>query len=225
MPLAIKSLITPSSYFPPLDVITKAYVHVSLNKGQYETRRALDYLFRRLPLMVRGLHTDNGSELINHHLQRYLKEKHKRCEVTRSRPMHKNDNARAEEKNRHKVRELIGYDRLENDVCVRLLNTIYRASNELNNHFTACLRLMSKRREGVKVIKFYDKARTPCQRVMEVMKEGKRKESLKRHHESLNPFVLKEQIENGLRKLYDDINNGKAKAEMEDDNEEKTLEK
>ena len=194
------------------------------NKGQYETRQALDYLFRRLPFMVRGINTDNGSEFINHHLQRYLKEKRKRCEVTRSRPMHKNDNARAEEKNRHKVRELIGYDRLENEVCVRLLNTIYRASNELNNHFSACIRLMSKQRTGVKVMKCYDKARTPYQRVMEVMKEGKRKESLKRYHASLNPFVLKKRIENGLKKLYDYINNEKAKAEMEDENEEKTLE-
>ena len=31
MPLAIKSLITPSSYFPPLDVITDPCIHESLN--------------------------------------------------------------------------------------------------------------------------------------------------------------------------------------------------
>lgn len=73
-------------------------------------------------------------------------------------------------------------------------------------------------------MKCYDRARTPYQRVMEVMKEGQRKERLKRYHESLNPFVLKEQIENGLRKLYEYINNEKAKAELEEENEEKKLE-
>ena len=72
--------------------------------------------------MVRSLNTDNGSEFINCHLQRMLKEKYKRCKLTRSRPYKKNDNAREEERNRHKVRELIGYDRIDDERCVFLLN-------------------------------------------------------------------------------------------------------
>ncbi len=42
------------------------------NKGQYGTCCALDYILRRLPFRIRGINTDNGSEFINHHLQRFL---------------------------------------------------------------------------------------------------------------------------------------------------------
>ena len=46
-------------------------------------------------VMIRSIDTANGSEFINHHLQRMLKAKYRRCRLTRSRPYRKNDNARA----------------------------------------------------------------------------------------------------------------------------------
>ncbi|MEE1147384.1 MAG: transposase family protein, partial [Bacteroidaceae bacterium] len=66
------------------------------NKGQDATCTAFLYLLREMPFMVRSINTDNGSEFINYHLQRMLKERYKRCKLTRSRPYKKNDNARAE---------------------------------------------------------------------------------------------------------------------------------
>ena len=45
------------------------------NKGQDATCTAFLYLLREMPFMVRSINTDNGSEFINHHLQRMLKEK------------------------------------------------------------------------------------------------------------------------------------------------------
>ena len=56
------------------------------NKGQDATCTAFLYLLREMPFMVRSVNTDNGSEFINYHLQRMLKEKYKRCKLTRSRP-------------------------------------------------------------------------------------------------------------------------------------------
>ena len=38
--------------------------------------------------MVRGFNMDIGSEFANYHLQTYLREDHKRCQVTRSLSMH-----------------------------------------------------------------------------------------------------------------------------------------
>lgn len=110
------------------------------NKGQDATCTAFLYLLREMPFMVRSINTDNGSEFINHHLQRMLKEKYKRCKLTRSRPYKKNDNARAEERNRHKVRELIGYERIDNEQCEFLLNQVYRYHNLLTNFFIASTR-------------------------------------------------------------------------------------
>ena len=174
------------------------------NKGQDATCTAFLYLLREMPFMVRSINTDNGSEFINYHLQRMLKERYKRCKLTRSRPYKKNDNARAEERNRHKVRELIGYERIDNEQCVFLLNQVYRYHNLLTNFFIASTRLVSKQRNPVtgKTKKKYDKARTPYERVMEQMKDGARKRNLIALRESLDPIELQENIQKSLKKLF-----------------------
>ena len=174
------------------------------NKGQEATCAAFLYLLREMPFMIRSINTDNGSEFINYHLQRMLKEKYKRCKLTRSRPYKKNDNARAEERNRHKVRELIGYERIDNEQCVFLLNQVYRYHNQLTNFFITSTRLISKQRNLLtgKTRKKYDKARTPYERVMEQMKDGARKRNLIAMRESLDPIELQENIQKSLKKLF-----------------------
>lgn len=174
------------------------------NKGQDATCTAFLYLLREMPFMVRSINTDNGSEFINYHLQRMLKEKYKRCKLTRSRPYKKNDNARAEERNRHKVRELIGYERIDNAQCVFLLNQVYRYHNLLTNFFIASTRLVSKQRNPAtgKTRKKYDKARTPYERVMEQMKDGARKRNLIALREALDPIELQENIQKSLKRLF-----------------------
>lgn len=165
------------------------------NKGQHGTCTALARLLREAPFRIRSINTDNGSEFINYHLQRYLKEHYKSCKMTRSRPCMKNDNARVEERNRHVVRECIGYARLDDPRFVRALNRLYKSHNLLLNHFTAWRRLLSKERRGSRIVKKYDKPRTPYCRVMEHLKEGKRRQNLKKLHESLNPWKLREEVE------------------------------
>ena len=174
------------------------------NKGQEATCSAFLYLLREMPFMIRSINTDNGSEFINYHLQRMLKEKYKRCKLTRSRPYKKNDNARAEERNRHKVRELIGYERIDNEECVHHLNRVYRYHNLLTNFFIASTRLISKQRNPVtgKTRKKYDSARTPFERVLEHVKEGTRKRNLVALRESLDPLELQENIQKSLKKLF-----------------------
>ena len=108
------------------------------NKGQEATCKAFLYLLREMPFMIRSINTDNGEDFINCHLQRMIKEKHKRRALTRSRPYRENDNARAEERNRQKGGELIGYERMEEEErCVFLLNQVYRHHNLLTNFFIA----------------------------------------------------------------------------------------
>ena len=174
------------------------------NKGQEATCAAFLYLLREMPFMIRSINTDNGSEFINYHLQRMLREKHKKCRLTRSRPYKKNDNARAEERNRHKVRELIGYERIGMEECVYLLNQVYRYHNLLTNFFVASTRLLSKQKNPVtgKTQKRYGRARTPYERVLEHMKEGRRKQKLMALRESLDPIELQEKIENALKRLF-----------------------
>lgn len=80
------------------------------------------------PFVIRGFHSDNGSEYINRHvaelLNKLLIEEH-----TKSRSRHSNDNAQAESKNASIVRKHFGYShipqrfaRVVNDFCRDQLN-------------------------------------------------------------------------------------------------------
>lgn len=63
-----------------------------------------------------------------------------------------------------------------------------------HNHFIASMRLLKKETCGRRIIKRYDKARTPYARVLENMKEGGRKERFIKLHESLNPWIIQKEI-------------------------------
>ena len=52
------------------------------------------------------------------------------------------------------------------------------------------MHLMSKRRQGARIVKQYDEAKTPYQRLMEHLAEGRRKERLEAFHKSLDPIAL-----------------------------------
>ena len=164
------------------------------NKGREGTCAALQYILRELPFRIRSINSDNGTEFINYHLQDFIKKKYKTCKVTRSRPNFKNDNARVEERNRRLVREVVGDERLDDVRFVYLLNQLYKWVNLQHNHFIASMRLEKKEKCGRRMIKRYDKARTPYMRVLEKMKEGGRKERFIRLHESLNPWTIKNKI-------------------------------
>jgi transposase InsO family protein len=71
----------------------------------------LEALLQSFPFAIRGFHSDNGSEYINHHvaelLNKLLIEEH-----TKSRSRHSNDNAQAESKNGAIVRKHLGYSHI-----------------------------------------------------------------------------------------------------------------
>ena len=56
-------------------------------------------IIARCPLPMTEIHSDNGIELLNHHLHRLLGERLKGCRPGRSRPWQKNDNRFVEQKN------------------------------------------------------------------------------------------------------------------------------
>ena len=65
-------------------------VRAVLNKAQKWVFQALLLIRSWLPFALCSLHTDSGSEFINHHLHRYCVQE--RIDFTRSRPNRKNDN-------------------------------------------------------------------------------------------------------------------------------------
>jgi transposase InsO family protein len=71
----------------------------------------LEALLEAFPFVIRGFHSDNGSEYINHHVARLLN-KLLIEEQTKSRPRHSNDNALAESKNAAIIRKHLGYSHI-----------------------------------------------------------------------------------------------------------------
>jgi hypothetical protein len=62
------------------------------------------------PFVVRGFHSDSGSEYVNHDIAELLDKL--RVEFTKSRPRHTNDNALAECKNGAVIRKFMGYSHI-----------------------------------------------------------------------------------------------------------------
>ena len=67
----------------------------------------LQAMLEQFPFRIRGFHTDNGSEFINHTVAGLLNKL--LVEQTKSRPRHSNDNGLAESKNGWVIRKHIGY--------------------------------------------------------------------------------------------------------------------
>lgn len=68
---------------------------------------ALEQLLDKFPFVIKGFHSDNGSEYVNKRVAGLLEKL--RVEFTKSRPRHSNDNALAEGKNAAIVRKLYGH--------------------------------------------------------------------------------------------------------------------
>ena len=153
---------------------------------------------------LKGFDCDNGSEFLNHYLLRYFTEHKPRVRFTRSRPYKKNDNAHVEQKNWSHVRQLLGYDRLDNPKLVELINSLYANHwSQLQNHFCPTLKLLEKKRINSKYKKKYETPRTPYQRLIESPEVSNNdKKTLDRLHQTLDPFKLNQHIERQLKAIF-----------------------
>jgi transposase InsO family protein len=83
----------------------------------------LEAMMKQFPFNIRGFHSDNGSEFINHTVARLLDKL--LVEQTKSRPRHSNDNGLVESKNGAVVRKHMGYGHIE-AAHAEAINEFYR---------------------------------------------------------------------------------------------------
>jgi len=163
------------------------------NKAQRWVFAALLEISAAFPFPIRGIDSDNGSEFINAHLLRYCDQN--KITFTRSRPGNKNDGAHIEQKNWSVVRQAVGYHRYDTAAELALLNQIYALVRLHVNFFSPQQKLISKTRIGAKVIKKYDTAQTPYQRVIASPHVTKKiKTTLTRQYRGLNPAQIRRDI-------------------------------
>jgi len=173
------------------------------NKGQLATKNNLVSIKERLPFPWLMAHPDTGSEFINWIAKEWCDQNG--VKLTRSEPGKKNDNMYVEERNGHVVRKYLGWQRLDaGQEIVNRMNDYYRALDLYLNHFQAVRRTLSKERNGSKYQRTFEKtAKTPYQRLMEhdtISLETK--ECVGNEHRTLNPLLLKEELDMLKKKIY-----------------------
>jgi hypothetical protein len=178
-------------------------------KGEKGVVRAIDDIEKHLPFILKGFDCDNGSEFLNWHLYRHFTERKNPVQYTRARPYKKNDNAHVEEKNWTHIRQYLGYQRFEKPELVEKLNDLY--TNEWNlyfNFFIPSVKLIEKYRVGSKIIKKYDKPKTPFQRILESKEISEvTKKLLKEQFKTLNPFEVQKRMKEKIKTIIDIVNN------------------
>jgi hypothetical protein len=170
-------------------------------KNQQRVGSAVHQVRQRLPVPLKGIDSDNGSEFINHHLFAYCRREG--INFTRSRSYKKNDSCHVEQKNWSMVRRLVGYDRYASRPALEALNRVYYVLRLYTNFFQPSMKLVSKTRHGARVHRVYDTARTPYQRLLDSgeLSDAKRAE-LAVIYQRLDPVTLLRQLNGNLERLW-----------------------
>lgn len=173
-----------------------------LGRPQERTHQALKDIKAALPFPLLGIDSDNDSTFINHELWRWCEAE--RIAFTRSRPYKKNDNAHIEQKNWTCVRKVFGYVRIDSSAQVRLMNELYRGPLRLyTNFFKPVMKCVEKKRVGARIVKRYDRPRTPYERVLECAEVSeKTKQELRKRYATQNPVRLRREINAALMAVY-----------------------
>jgi hypothetical protein len=171
------------------------------NKGQHGVRQRIVEVECALAFPILGFDSDNGGEFLNWHLADYFLKRPQPVAFTRSRPYHKNDNARVEQKNWTHVRQLVGYGRLDDPAQAEVLNELYAKEwSQFRNFFCPAMKHLRTEVEGSRKKRVYDQPKTPYERLKACpgvnCAQIERLEKLKA---TLNPFELKRSIEKKLR--------------------------
>ncbi|HEY4496339.1 MAG TPA: hypothetical protein VJC04_03220 [Candidatus Paceibacterota bacterium] len=173
-----------------------------LGKAQERVFEALQDIKTSLPFPLLGLDSDNGYEFINWEMFKYCKKEN--IVFTRSRPYKKNDNAHIEQKNWTCVRRIFGYQRIEGEENLKLMNQLFKnCLVSYINFFLPSVKCVLKKRIGSRIVKKYDQAMTPFERVLQSQKVSEdTKQVLRERYRNLNPVALRKEIAKLKRKIF-----------------------
>lgn len=179
-------------------------VYALRNKAQKWVFESIDEMRKQLPFKLFGIDSDNGAEFINHQLYRYCVQQG--ITFTRARKYRKNDNCYVEQKNYSVVRKYVGYFRFDREEELKILKELYGYLRLYINFFQPVMKQISKERQGSKVTKRYDRAKTPYQRILEHPKISEvSKEKLRQQYDKLNPAEIQRQIIKLQEKLLEKV--------------------
>jgi len=179
-----------------------------LGRSYLVMRDAFRSILAHLPFPVLHIHPDNGSEFFNSHMLRFWGNTVQGVTLSRSRPFHKNDNPRIEQKNSTLVRKYLGYERLDSVAQVLALNALYDQMWLFYNFFQPVMHLIEKEMipqdgQPARLKRRYDDAQTPFDRLCQtdvILPEHR--QQLEALRDSTNPRRLRQQILDAIEHLF-----------------------
>lgn len=162
----------------------------------------------RCPISVREIHTDNGSEFLNHAFVSQFGPQALNTHLSRGRVGYKNDNRFVEQKNSSLIRAYFGDLYLYTTTHCTLLNQLYEEMGIYYNQFQPVVRQISRHAESganglIRIVRTQDRATTPLERLLRVKPPLARAtaEHLQTLHHDTDPLELKRRIHRHLTEL------------------------
>lgn len=144
-----------------------------LGRGYVVVADALYTLFEQFPFPILELHVDNGSEFLNQHVLRFLRQFYPTVAITRSAPGRPNDNRFVEQKNATLVRAFVDDRPLNTVTQIRYLNSLYDTMATYHNLWQPMLHQVTKQRIAASASlpahtrRTHDRARPPLERLFD----------------------------------------------------------
>jgi len=170
-------------------------------KGKTRVQGAVARLRREAPYELKGIFTDNGSEFINETLYRYAQ--HEGLYFSHSRPYHKNDQPRVEQRNDSLVRRLVGYARYATQAALEQMDEVYRLACLQANFIRPTAKLLWVKRDGAHVTKHYDEPQSPYQRLLlSGALTADSEADLAAQFDEINPLALQHNLSDAIDHLW-----------------------
>lgn len=165
-----------------------------------------EHLIENTPFEWKGIDSDNGGEFISWEAIKWKSIREQlghQLELTRSRPYHKNDQSRVEQKNYTHVRQFLGYDRLDYQQLMESISETCRAWSLWNNLYRVQMKQERSQRIGSRRKRSHEKQpRTPAQRIIEKTPTPEIKSKLEELYKNNDALELHEECERGLEHIF-----------------------
>jgi transposase InsO family protein len=176
----------------------------------------LEAMMEQFPFTLHGFHSDNGSEFINHTVEKLLNKL--LVEQTKSRPRHSNDNGLVESKNGAVIRKHMGYGYIASEHALEIQVFYERYLNPYLNFHRPCgqpeIVVDAKGKEK----RIYRRYATPWETFQNLpqaasyLKPGQDMEVLKRIADAESDTDSARKMQGAKSKLFVDISQEKRRA-------------
>ena len=166
----------------------------------------LDAMLEQFPFVIRGFHSDNGSEFINHTVKKLLEKL--LAEQTKSRPRHSNDNGLVESKNGAVIRKHMGYGHIGAEHAERIHTFHEKYMNPYLNFHRPCGQaeiITDPKGKEKRVYRHYETPWEVFRNIEEVdqhLKPGQRLEELARRAAAESDTACARRMQKEKQKLF-----------------------